>query len=86
MVSECWNGAELRIEFRRSLGEEELCEWKDLRQELNDHQLGVGRDKTKWKLGKLGVYTTNLCIGFYLLEGSIYSKRLLQKLWKTKCL
>ena len=27
LVSECWDGAELSIEFRRSFGEEELSEW-----------------------------------------------------------
>ena len=82
MVSDCWDGEEWSINFRRSFGEEEVKEWEALLQELYRYQLWEEGDQVHWKFEKSGLYTTKSMYRLLPFEG-VVSKRL-QKLWKNK--
>ena len=82
MVSDCWDGEEWSINFRRSFGEEEVKEWEALLQELYRYQLGEEGDQVHWKFEKSGLYMTKSMYRLLSFEG-VVSKRL-QKLRKNK--
>ncbi|WVZ82824.1 LOW QUALITY PROTEIN: hypothetical protein U9M48_030040, partial [Paspalum notatum var. saurae] len=82
LVSDCWDGQEWNIGFRRTLSSVDLNLWGELISDLQGVRLGEGRDEVLWGLDKSHHFSTKSLYRFRT-DGGV-SNRTTGIIWKSK--
>jgi hypothetical protein len=82
VVTDCWDGDDWFIEFRRSLSAWEYDRWLELKLQLSDVTLSSNRDNVVWALDKTKMFTTKSLYCFLTDRGT--ASRVAGHIWKCK--
>jgi hypothetical protein len=81
-VQECWRGGVNGLWNLRSLSLDEVEQWVDLVDLIQQVQLNEMADEVKWNFEKSGAYTTKSMYKF-LLHSGVFNMQM-EKVWKSK--
>jgi hypothetical protein len=81
-VGDCYKEGEWIQDFKRSFGPEEVKQWEDLLDVLEDSAPIEGRDEFSWVHEKSGRYTTRSM--YRILSHRGVSNFRMEKIWKSK--
>lgn len=75
-------GVDWQLDFRRRLGNEEVAEWNDLQEALDDVEVSGEEDKVFWALTPSGKFTTKSIYRLIKNSGEVDTR--MTELWQTK--